>query len=138
MAEADESDGSFLMYAPDVAVVTNVEADHLDNYGTEQAYRASFAAFLARIKPGGLLVTSADDPGAKRSRRPGPRPGTAGRHVRRVTRRGLPGHGVTTSGMETTFPVTGRRRGHGPEPARVRSGQSILTCASACPASTTR
>ena len=35
VAEADESDGSFLMYAPDVAVVTNVEADHLDNYGTE-------------------------------------------------------------------------------------------------------
>jgi UDP-N-acetylmuramate-alanine ligase len=64
VAEADESDGSFLMYAPDVAVVTNIEADHLDNYGTEQAYRASFADFLARIKPGGLLVTSADDPGA--------------------------------------------------------------------------
>jgi UDP-N-acetylmuramate--alanine ligase len=65
VAEADESDGSFLMYAPDVAVVTNIEADHLDNYGTEQAYRASFADFLARIKPGGLLVTSADDPGAR-------------------------------------------------------------------------
>jgi UDP-N-acetylmuramate--alanine ligase len=64
VAEADESDGSFLMYAPDVAVVTNIDADHLDNYGTEQAYRASFADFLARIKPGGLLVTSADDPGA--------------------------------------------------------------------------
>jgi UDP-N-acetylmuramate--L-alanine ligase len=64
VAEADESDGSFLMYAPDVAVVTNIEADHLDNYGTEDAYRASFAAFVARIKPGGLLVTSADDPGA--------------------------------------------------------------------------
>jgi UDP-N-acetylmuramate--alanine ligase len=65
VAEADESDGSFLMYAPDVAVVTNIEADHLDNYGTEQAYRASFADFLARIKPGGLLVTSADDPGTR-------------------------------------------------------------------------
>jgi UDP-N-acetylmuramate--alanine ligase len=63
VAEADESDGSFLMYAPDIAVVTNVEADHLDNYGTEQAYRASFGRLLHRIKPGGLLVTSADDPG---------------------------------------------------------------------------
>ena len=63
VAEADESDGSFLMYAPDIAVVTNIEADHLDNYGTEQAYRASFGRFLAQIKPGGLLVTSADDPG---------------------------------------------------------------------------
>jgi UDP-N-acetylmuramate-alanine ligase len=65
VAEADESDGSFLMYAPDVAVVTNIDADHLDNYGTEQAYRASFADFLARIRPGGLLVTSADDQGAR-------------------------------------------------------------------------
>ena len=46
VAEADESDGSFLMLAPDVAVVTNVEADHLDNYGTAAAYRASFRAFV--------------------------------------------------------------------------------------------
>jgi UDP-N-acetylmuramate--alanine ligase len=37
VAEADESDGSFLMLSPDAAVVTNVEADHLDNYGTEAA-----------------------------------------------------------------------------------------------------
>src|SRR6201996_3265839 len=65
VAEADEGDGSFLMYAPDAAVVTNIEADHLDNYGTEQAYRASFAAFVERIKPGGLLVASADDPGSR-------------------------------------------------------------------------
>ena len=65
VAEADESDGSFLMYAPDVAVVTNIEADHLDNYGTEQAYRAAFGQFAARVKPGGVLVTSADDPGTR-------------------------------------------------------------------------
>ena len=65
VAEADESDGSFLMLAPDAAVVTNVEADHLDNYGTAAAYRASFGAFAARISPGGLLVTCADDPGAR-------------------------------------------------------------------------
>lgn len=65
VAEADESDGSFLMYAPDVAVVTNIEADHLDNYGTEQAYRASFGQFLDRIKPGGVLVAAADDPGTR-------------------------------------------------------------------------
>src|ERR1700728_2110114 len=65
VAEADESDGAFLMYAPDVAVVTNIEGEHLDNYGTEEAYRASFSRFLDRVKPGGLLVTSADDPGTK-------------------------------------------------------------------------
>src|SRR6202012_5766333 len=42
VAEADESDGSFLMYAPDVAVVTNGEADHLDNYRAHGASRAAF------------------------------------------------------------------------------------------------
>ncbi|WP_432871611.1 UDP-N-acetylmuramate--L-alanine ligase [Microbispora rosea] len=62
VAEADESDGSFLMLAPRVAVVTNVEADHLDNYGDPQAVHDSFARFVERI--GSLLVVCADDPGA--------------------------------------------------------------------------
>ena len=93
VAEADESDGSFLMYAPDVAVVTNVEADHLDNYGTEQAYRASFADFLGQgqaRRPARHLRRRPGHPGPCRR---SPRPGTAGRHVRRVAGRGLPGHG---------------------------------------------
>jgi UDP-N-acetylmuramate--alanine ligase len=58
--EADESDGSFLMFAPDAAVVTSVEADHLDNYGTLAAIEAAFAAFAGRIADGGLLLASAD------------------------------------------------------------------------------
>jgi UDP-N-acetylmuramate--alanine ligase len=66
VAEADESDGAFLVYSPDVALVTNVEADHLDIWGTEAAYRAAFDEFLGRIRPGGFLVASADDPGAAR------------------------------------------------------------------------
>ncbi|MGH3830535.1 MAG: UDP-N-acetylmuramate--L-alanine ligase [Pseudonocardiaceae bacterium] len=64
VAEADESDGSFLAYAPDLAVVTNVEADHLDHHGTLAAYTASFDAFVARLAPGGLLIANADDPGS--------------------------------------------------------------------------
>lgn len=64
IAEADESDGAFLVYSPRVALVTNVEADHLDNYGTEEAYRAAFSQFLGRIDPGGFLVACIDDPGA--------------------------------------------------------------------------
>ncbi|MDQ6641366.1 MAG: UDP-N-acetylmuramate--L-alanine ligase [Actinomycetota bacterium] len=64
VAEADESDGAFLVYSPYVALVTNVEADHLDNYGTEAAYRAAFEEFLGRIDPGGSLVACVDDPGA--------------------------------------------------------------------------
>ena len=64
VAEADESDGAFLVYSPYAALVTNVEADHLDNYGTEEAYRAAFTEFLDRIDPDGFLVACTDDPGA--------------------------------------------------------------------------
>jgi UDP-N-acetylmuramate--alanine ligase len=64
VAEADESDGAFLVYRPTAAIVTNVEADHLDQWGSEEAYRDAFVAFLDRIEPGGLLVLCADDPGA--------------------------------------------------------------------------
>ncbi|WP_099025432.1 UDP-N-acetylmuramate--L-alanine ligase [Mycolicibacterium palauense] len=64
VAEADESDGSLLEYAPDVAVVTNIEADHLDFFGTPEAYSAVFDAFVERISPGGALVVCVDDPGA--------------------------------------------------------------------------
>jgi len=64
VAEADESDGSLLEYTPDVAVVTNIEADHLDFFGTDEAYVAVFDAFVERLAPGGALVVCADDPGA--------------------------------------------------------------------------
>jgi len=63
--EADESDGSFLMFSPDAAVVTSVEADHLDNYGSLTAIEAAFEAFANRITTGGLLLAGADDPGAR-------------------------------------------------------------------------
>lgn len=64
VAEADESDGSLLEYTPDVAVVTNIEADHLDFFGSPEAYRAVFVDFVARIADGGTLVVCTDDPGA--------------------------------------------------------------------------
>jgi UDP-N-acetylmuramate--alanine ligase len=64
VAEADESDGSLLEYAPNVAVVTNIEADHLDFFGSSDAYIAVFDAFAERIAPGGALVVCTDDPGA--------------------------------------------------------------------------
>jgi UDP-N-acetylmuramate--alanine ligase len=66
VAEADESDGSFLIYRPAVSIITNVEPDHLDHYGTADAVEAAFDAFTDRIVPGGLLVACADDPGARR------------------------------------------------------------------------
>ncbi|GFG68193.1 UDP-N-acetylmuramate--L-alanine ligase [Mycobacterium kubicae] len=64
VAEADESDGSLLEYTPNVAVVTNIEADHLDFYGSTEAYVGVFDAFVERLAPGGALVACIDDPGA--------------------------------------------------------------------------
>ena len=65
VAEADESDGSFLNYRPQIAVVTNVEPDHLDYYGTAEAVYASFDRFTALLPADGVLVACADDPGAR-------------------------------------------------------------------------
>jgi len=65
VVEADESDASFLMLSPAAAVVTSVEADHLDNYGSLAEIAAAFAAFARQIADGGLLVACADDPGAR-------------------------------------------------------------------------
>ena len=64
VAEADESDGAFLVYSPYAALVTNVEADHLDIWGTPEAYRAAFSDFLERLDAAGFLVCVVDDDGA--------------------------------------------------------------------------
>ena len=67
VAEADESDGSFLLLSPYAAVVTNVEADHLDQHGTAEQVALVFEQFARRIDPDGFLVACADDPGAVRT-----------------------------------------------------------------------
>lgn len=59
--EADESDGSFLLFTPHIGVVTNIEADHLDNYGDFDAVLAAFEAFVGTIDTGGALVICQDD-----------------------------------------------------------------------------
>jgi UDP-N-acetylmuramate--alanine ligase len=64
VAEADESDRSFLLLDPFAAIVTNVEADHLDNYGDLAAVEDAFDRFLGTVDPGGFVVVCADDPGA--------------------------------------------------------------------------
>jgi UDP-N-acetylmuramate--alanine ligase len=64
--EADESDGSFVGYRPHVALVTSVQPDHLDFYGTAEAVEAGYRAFVQTIQPDGLLVACVDDPGARR------------------------------------------------------------------------
>lgn len=56
VVEADEYDRSFLKLSPDVAVVTAMDADHLDIYGTEENVKEAFREFAGKVKPGGLLL----------------------------------------------------------------------------------
>jgi len=64
VAEADESDGSFIEYNPFAAIVTNVEHDHVDFFATAESVAQAFRDFAATIKPGGFLTYCADDQGA--------------------------------------------------------------------------
>ena len=64
VVEADEYDRSFLTLSPDVAVVTNMEADHLDIYGDLDGVRRGFLDFLAGVRGGGRVIVCADDHGA--------------------------------------------------------------------------
>ncbi len=64
VVEADEYDRSFHRITPDIAVVTNMEADHLDIYGDYAGVRAGFAQFLDGVRPGGRVIACADDHGA--------------------------------------------------------------------------
>jgi UDP-N-acetylmuramate--alanine ligase len=105
VAEADESDGSFLLFRPEVGIVTNVEVDHLDFYtGGLEEIEAAFAAFAEHS---GTVVACADDGGAMRSMRGVDRPivryGTSDDADVRVEPSSLgPGraHGVVHAGGE--------------------------------------
>jgi UDP-N-acetylmuramate--alanine ligase len=62
VAEADESDGSFLQYHPAVAIVTNIEPDHLENYdGDFTKLKAAYVQFLSQVKQGGKAIVCTDD-----------------------------------------------------------------------------
>jgi UDP-N-acetylmuramate--alanine ligase len=63
VAEADESDKSFLIYRPHVAIITNIEGDHLNNWGDLAGLKAGFLEFAELTDPDGFVVTCADDEG---------------------------------------------------------------------------
>lgn len=65
VAEADESDGSFLEYRPFSAIVTNVEHDHVDFFATEDSVMDIFSEFAHSISAGGFLIYCKDDAGAQ-------------------------------------------------------------------------
>jgi UDP-N-acetylmuramate--alanine ligase len=115
VAEADESDGSFLRLTPVVAVVTNVDPEHLDHYGSLAAIEDAFVAFANRVPFWGLAVVCLDHPGVQ---------AILPRLTRRVTTYGfspqadLVATDVTTDGWGMRFTV--RRRGETLGPVQLR------------------
>ncbi len=62
VAEADESDGSFLLLVPTVAVITNIDREHMDHYGSEEALEQAFVDFANKVPFYGAVVACLDDP----------------------------------------------------------------------------
>jgi UDP-N-acetylmuramate--alanine ligase len=124
VAEADESDRSFHKYAPEVAIVLNVELDHHANYASMEEIYESFQTFAGRIVPGGTLVVAADHEGARELTRRlagsvktvtyGEAP-DAGVRILSITPQGLKSQvTVDLDGSELTFTVSvpGRHYAH--------------------------
>ena len=65
VAETDESDGSFLLLTPSIAIVTNIDREHLNHYHTFEKLVAAFRQFASRLGPEGVLIRCADDPNAR-------------------------------------------------------------------------
>ena len=74
VVEADESDRSFLSLSPEIAVITSVDDEHLDTYGSMPEIEKAFAAFAARVPPAGCVVACADDARLRRVLRAAPAP----------------------------------------------------------------
>jgi UDP-N-acetylmuramate--alanine ligase len=131
VAEADESDGSFLLFEPSVAIVTNVEAEHLDHYGTPEAVHAAFDAFTGRLRPDGLLVACADDRGSARLA------ATAARNGIRVVTYGTAAEadvrieGLDIMGPQPAFEVVVRGRRIGSVQLRVPGRHNALNATAA-------
>ncbi|MFW6692409.1 UDP-N-acetylmuramate--L-alanine ligase [Streptomyces sp. MAR4 CNX-425] len=146
VAEADESDRSFHTYAPEVAIVLNVELDHHANYASLEEVYASFETFAARIVPGGTLVVSADHPGARELTRRlggGVRTVTYGEspdadaRVLAVTPRGLTSEvTVRLDGAQLTFGVSvpGRHYAHNAVAALAAGAAAGVPAAGLAPA----
>jgi UDP-N-acetylmuramate--alanine ligase len=131
VAEADESDGAFLVYSPFGALVTNVEADHLDNYGTEEAYRAAFTTFLGRIDRSGFLVACVDDPGAADLARQARSQGLRVLGVGESDQADLRAEEVTFSGSTSRFTVVDRGRRLGEVALQIPGRHYVLDAMSA-------
>jgi len=95
--EADEYDGMFLGLQPQIAVITNIEHDHPDCYPTPESYSEAFLQFTRKLKPGGLLIVSAEDPGISELRKVIP----TGTRIKTYSLEGLEIRASETGALET-------------------------------------
>jgi len=126
VAEADESDGAFLVYSPFGAVVTNVESDHLDNYGTTKAYHEAFDQFVNQIDEAGFLVACVDDAGAAASLVTARSRGLATVAVGTTAEADLRAESVRFEGATSSFVVVRRGRRLGEVRLRIPGRHYVL------------
>jgi UDP-N-acetylmuramate--alanine ligase len=131
VAEADESDGSFLLLSPHAAIVTNVEADHLDHYGTVEAVDEAFAAFLDRIDTDGFLVVGVDDDGGRRLAGVARGLGVDVRTFGAAADADVRAVDVSLSGSGSTFFVVADGRRLGPVTLRIPGQHNVLNATGA-------
>ena len=98
VAEADESDGSFLKFNPCLAVVTNIENDHMDHYGTEENIYKAFKQFTDQVKPGGKAILCVDNDKVRR---------LAGETKTSVITYGMDGSGADYTAKDICYGVDG-------------------------------
>ncbi len=125
VAEADESDGSFLRLTPTIAVVTNIDPEHLDHYGTHERLKDAFVEFAARVPFYGLAVLCLDHPHVQDLLPRVPR-----RHVTYGVspQSDYSARGVQFRGLETSFNAYRRGEPLGGFTVRMPGAHNVLNC----------
>jgi UDP-N-acetylmuramate--alanine ligase len=125
VAEADESDGSFLRLSPTIAVVTNIDPEHLDHYGTHEELKSAFVEFAARVPFYGLAVLCLDHPHVQ---------DLLPRIQRRYVTYGMnpqsdyAARGVQFRGLETSFNAYRRGEPLGGFTVKMPGAHNVLNC----------
>jgi UDP-N-acetylmuramate--alanine ligase len=131
IAEADESDESFLLLSPHAAIVTNVEADHLNHYGDVEEIHRAFERFARRVSPSGFLVACADDPGSRRLARAARADGIDVRLYGEAADADVRIENIVTAGGGSSFAVVAGGRRLGEVSLRVPGGHNALNAVGA-------
>src|SRR5262245_26805880 len=125
VAEADESDGSFLRLTPTIAVVTNIDSEHLDHYGTHDKVKEAFVEFAARVPFYGLAVLCLDHPHVQDILPRVPR-----RHVTYGVspQSDYAARGIQFRGLETSFNAYRRGEPLGGFTVKMPGAHNVLNC----------